>query len=85
MKGSTFSDLARVIAHGTTLSIAVDSPTGPVLLFREEFTQQTKDENKITRFLTVSGKIVVVNKDLSCGCGSRLKNWSPVGFISSSG
>ena len=79
IKGSHFADVARVIATPTTIYIAVDSPTGPVLFFREDYTIHTIDESKISRFITVTNKIIAVKKDKSCGCGSRLKNWSPVG------
>lgn len=84
IQGSVFCDLARVIASNGIVSIAVDSSTGPVLFFREEFTIQDKDPDKVTRFVTVTNRIIVVNKDTSCGCGSRLKNWSPVGSLYSS-
>jgi hypothetical protein len=79
IRGSHFADIARVIATPTTIYIAVDSLTGPVLFFREDYTQHTVDEQKVSRFITVTNKIIAVKKDKSCGCGSRLKNWSPVG------
>jgi hypothetical protein len=79
IKGSHFADVARVIATETTIFIGVESPNGPVLFFREDYTQRTVDEQKISRFITVTNKIIAVRKDKSCGCGSRLKNWSPVG------
>jgi len=79
IKGSHFADVARVIATPTTIFIGVESPTGSVLFFREDYTQHTVDDQKISRFITVTNKIIAVKKDRSCGCGSRLKNWSPVG------
>lgn len=83
IRGSKFADVARVIATETTIYIAVDSSTGPVLFFKEEYTQKTTDDQKITRFVTVTNKIIAVKKDKSCGCGSRLKNWSIATSISS--
>lgn len=81
IQGSKFADIARVIATETTIYIAIDSSTGPVLFFREDYIQKTTDDQKVTRFVTVTNRIVAVKKDKSCGCGSRLKNWSPVGNI----
>jgi hypothetical protein len=83
IRGSKFADVARVIATDTTVYIAVDSSTGPVLFFKEDYTQKTTDDQKVTRFITVTNKIIAVKKDKSCGCGSRLKNWTYVGSISS--
>lgn len=83
IRGSKLLPVARVIADETTVYIGVDSSTGPVMFFREQYTQKDVDQQKITRFITVTNKIIAVKKDKSCGCGSRLKNWSPVGSISS--
>jgi hypothetical protein len=81
VRGSKLLPVARVIADETTVYIGVDSSTGPVMFFREQYTQKDVDQQKITRFITVTNKIIAVKKDKSCGCGSRLKNWSPVGSI----
>jgi hypothetical protein len=81
IRGSKLLPIARVIADETTIYVAVDSSTGPVTFFREQYTKRELDEQKITRFITVTNKIIAVKKDKSCGCGSRLKNWSPVGSI----
>jgi hypothetical protein len=83
IRGSKLLPIARVIADETTVYIGVDSSTGPVMFFREQYTERELDEQKITRFITVTNKIIAVKKDRACGCGSRLKNWSPVGSISS--
>ena len=72
-----YVDTARVIAANDFLYIAVDSVTGPVLFFREGFSQQHAD-GRVTRFVTNSGRVIAVKKDKSCGCGSRLKNWYPL-------
>ena len=81
VRGSKLLPVARVIADETTIYIGVDSSTGPVMFFREQYTKKEVDDQKITRFITVTNKIIAVKKDRSCGCGSRLKNWSPVGSI----
>jgi len=83
VRGSKLLPVTRVIADETTIYIGVDSSTGPVMFFREQYIKKEVDEKKITRFITVTNKIIAVKKDGSCGCGSRLKNWSPVGSISS--
>jgi hypothetical protein len=83
ISGAKYIDTARVIASFGVIYIGVDSSTGPVVFFSETFTQQTSGINSITRFVTESGKIIAVSKDKGCGCGSRLKNWSPITSLNS--
>ena len=78
ISGAKYIETARVIASSGIIYIGVDSSTGPVTVFSETFTQQNKETNSIARFITESGKIIAVSKDKGCGCGSRLKNWSPI-------
>lgn len=80
IQGAKYVHTARVVASRGMLYIAVDSSTGPVLFFKEEIKSQTA-EDKTTRFVTTSDRVIAVKKDKSCGCGSRLKNWSPVGSV----
>lgn len=61
-----------------TLLIAVDSPEGFDIVFREKVTSFAEND-KIYRFLTESGKILAAQKDRNCGCGSRLRSWNPLG------
>ena len=81
LPGSIIINLARVISSNGILYIGVDSPNGPALTFREEFTEQITFDRNLTRFVTRTNRIVIVNKDTSCGCGSRLKNWSIVSGV----
>lgn len=80
--GSTAAPKARVIASNGFIIIGVDGPNGPITYFKEEYIQLTKDDSKIYRFITKSNRIIVVQKDRACGCGSRLKNWFPGGSMS---
>ena len=80
--GAKYIETARVIASSGIVYIGADSSTGPVTVFSETFTQQNKEINSVARFITESGKIIAVSKDRGCGCGSRLKNWSPITSIS---
>ena len=63
------------------LMVALDSPEGPKLVFREACHSYDRDENKIHRAITESGKIISFRKDDNCGCGSRLRTWNPYGNI----
>jgi hypothetical protein len=73
-------DRARVTIFDDKLFIVVDSPEGPKLVFRELLTEFSEDKTlKSHHALTESGKIVVFSKDVNCGCGSRLRSWSPLG------
>jgi hypothetical protein len=78
ISGAKYIETARVIASSGIIYIGVDSSTGPVTVFSETFTQQNRETNSVARFITESGKIIAVSKDRGCGCGSRLKNWSPI-------
>ena len=82
--GAKYVNTARVIAANDILYIGIDSSTGPVTFFREAITQQINESSNVARFITQSGKIIVASKDRSCGCGSRLKNWSPINSLYSS-
>jgi len=82
--GSQYIDLARVHYRNNILYVGVDAPGGPITTFKEEITLFFVDESYTHRLVTVTGRIIAAKKDKSCGCGSRLKNWSPTGTFSSS-
>ena len=73
-------DRARIAVLNNVLYVAVDAPEGPKLVFREELAAYEKDKNGTSHHgLTVSGKVLVWDKDHNCGCGSRLRSWNPFG------
>jgi hypothetical protein len=82
--GSQYIDLARVHFRNNILYIGVDAPGGPITAFKEEITLYTVDESNTHRLVTATGRIIAAKKDKACGCGSRLKNWSPIGTFSGS-
>lgn len=83
-QGTRRVDTCRVVLLGDTLLIAVDSPEGTQIVFREKVVQ-TEAEGKVHYALTESGKILAITKDNNCGCGTRLRSWNPYGsYISSS-
>lgn len=75
-KGSRKVDACRVTIVDGLLLIAVDSPTGPRLVFREKIEFYTKAD-RIHRAKTETGKFLAFGKDNNCGCGSRLRTWNP--------
>lgn len=74
-EGGYYIDRARVIATENKLLVAVDSPEGAQIVFQETYVTFAKDD--ISRFVTESGKMFVVQRDTNCGCGSRLRAWNP--------
>lgn len=78
---------ARVAIVGNRIIIATDGAMGPVVVFEEEVDTSTfvkaPDNQSDHRIMTTKGLKVAFRKDSSCGCGSRLKSWSPFRFISS--
>jgi hypothetical protein len=77
-QGTRRVDTARAVLLGETLIIAVDSPEGTQIVFREKVVQ-TEVEGKVHYALTESGKILAITKDNNCGCGTRLRSWNPYG------
>lgn len=73
-------DRARVAIHNGSLYIVQDSPEGPRVIFREKVLLYVRDRNRRTHHaVTETGKIATFAKDVNCGCGSRLRSWSPFG------
>ena len=81
-EGTRLLDRARIVLTDTKVLIAVDSPTGPTLVFREDYIEHTKDRTLKEHYVrTASGKVLSIGKDNNCGCGSRLRSWTPFGNI----
>lgn len=76
--GTRRLDRCRVVVVNESILIAVDSPEGVKLVFQEKFISYNKKEKDHT-VVTSLGKTVVFRKDDNCGCGSRLRSWSPYG------
>lgn len=79
-EGSRYLDRCRIVILGKNVLVAVDSPSGPQLVFREEVAE-TRQVEKMWYVKTISGKILAFRKDDNCGCGSRLRGWNPYGNI----
>lgn len=79
--GSRMVDAVRVVISDDTVMIAADSSNGPMLIFREKYSSENLQLDKarkgITRLTTDSGKMLVLQRDENCGCGSRLRGWNP--------
>lgn len=74
-------DAVRVVITEATVMVAADSPSGPMLIFQEKYDpaslQTQKNRSKPSRLRTLTGKVLVFQKDDNCGCGSRLRTWNP--------
>ncbi len=87
--GSFQISIARAVITGGRIIVAKDSLNGPVVVFSEEIDPTTyyKSDDIRTKdsyVQTVSGKKLAFKKDSACGCGSRLKSWSPGRYVTSS-
>jgi hypothetical protein len=76
--GAKRLDRVRVVVLDGKVMIAIDSPQGPELIFREAITEILV-EGKLVRVRTESDKAIAFTKDHNCGCGSRLRSWNPYG------
>ena len=83
-KGSRKVDACRITVIDGLLLIAVDSPEGPRLVFKEKIEFYEK-KDRVHRVKTETGKYVAFGKDNNCGCGSRLRTWNPYKNIMTSG
>lgn len=84
-QGTRRLDRCRIALFNGKLYVVEDSPEGPKLVFREDYAAYDHSDNrKVHHVLTASGKIAVFFRDNNCGCGSRLRSWSPFGSTLSS-
>lgn len=87
IQGSRLVDAVRVILTDEMIMIAADSSNGPMLIFKERYVKEslTPDKPKptrgITKLRTITGKVIVMEKDSNCGCGSRLRGWNPYNTV----
>jgi hypothetical protein len=78
-------EAVRVVILNDKILVASDSSAGPVLIFREGYDAATLVHSKKRATLTTStGKFLAIDKDQNCGCGSRLRSWSPSRIMNSS-
>lgn len=74
-QGTRRVDRARAALFNNKLIIYVDSPEGPKLVFREEVVEYERSQDRKTYYVrTASNKVVSIEKDVNCGCGSRLRS-----------
>jgi hypothetical protein len=71
-------DRCRVSILNSTIYVVVDTPEGFSIIFKEKLADYSKSDAQHNA-ITVSGKILAFRKDENCGCGSRLRSWSPFG------
>lgn len=88
-EGSRLVSAVRVVLSDDTIMIGADSSDGPMLIFREAYDTTSLHLNKTgttpTFLVTTSGKTVIYDKDMDCGCGSRLRSWNPYRSLYASG
>lgn len=82
-KGTRKLDRCRAVMIGDVLTVVIDSPEGPKIVFRE-LVEDHQKSGKVHHFLTTSRKIIAISKDENCGCGSRLRSWNPYGSFATS-
>lgn len=76
-EGTRRLDACRVAVLGDTVYVVVDSSSGPQVVFEEKIEMWARVDG-VAYVHTVSSKLLAVVKDRDCGCGSRLKGWSPL-------
>ena len=76
---------ARVVVTDNEVLVAVDSPTGPVMVLRLPYTPGNFEKGaKLydrSSVLASTGQRLTFRRDDSCGCGSRLRGWNPYATI----
>lgn len=73
--------VARIILTEDRVLVATDAVGGPNLVFSEEYDPESLEralsKTEDSYVTTLSGKRIAFSKDVSCGCGSRLRSWNP--------
>lgn len=81
-------DKARVVVMGGNVTVAIDSETGPKIIFRQPYEEanfiRSKSNKEDSRLTTTNGTMLVFKKNDACGCGSRLRSWNPYRTLGSS-
>lgn len=76
---------ARVVVTEDRALVAIDSPTGPVMVMDVPYTPgnftKASSMYKDSTVTASTGQTLVFKKDDSCGCGSRLRSWNPYSTI----
>ena len=68
----------RVIVHNSQVFVGTDSPRGPRAVFQDTYQPSNVfSDGATTRVLTDTNYLVVFAPSKGCGCGSRLRSWSP--------
>ena len=89
--GYHITDARVTIANGRIL-IARDDPsttTGPLIVFSDfladdpDAFSRSETRDGISYLTTRSGQKVAYVRDSACGCGSRLRSWNPLKFMTS--
>ena len=74
-------DKARIIVTQTDIMVAIDSETGPKIIFKEEIIPdsfvRSADKTKDSYVTAKNGTKLAFRKNDACGCGSRLRSWNP--------
>lgn len=70
----------RVIATDNRLYVLIDSPEGPDALVNEALTDFSGDYNSGFT-VTTTESVYTVERELNCGCGSRLRGYHPFLFV----
>lgn len=80
-EGMSLVNTARVIVTADKVIIATDAGTGPTVVFSQPIDPashyKSPSSTGESRVVTTGGMVVVFKKDTACGCGSRLRSWSP--------
>jgi hypothetical protein len=77
---------SRIVITDEVVTIAIDGNEGPMIVFRERYTEFHKSNVKTedSYIITETGKMLAYKKDENCGCGSRLRSWNPYRHVYSS-
>ena len=80
-EGTRKVDRCRVAVVGGFMLIAVDSPIGISIVFREK-TADVQQVGDVVWVTTETGKLAVVEGNDNCDCASTLEKWNPYDHVS---
>lgn len=81
-------DSVRIILTDNLVMIGADSPSGPMLIFQDNYDPGTlvlhKNRALPSKLRTTTDKVLVFSRGADCGCGSQLRAWNPYRTVFSS-
>jgi hypothetical protein len=80
-EGTFYVEVSRIVLTEDEVLVAVENEDGAQIIFRDKYDPLKLEKstflNPHNRLTTETGRMLIFEKDSTCGCGARLKSWNP--------